>query len=560
MLLTKLHIPQPKKNTVHRFGLFEKLDEGLNRKLILVSATAGYGKTTLLCDWLNYSKVPAAWFSIDDSDNDPFEFLTIMISGIRTIDQNIGNNSLELLKSPGTLTTEYIIELLINDILGIKTDFMLVMDDLHLVTSKEIFDLLNLIIERKPSQFNVAILTRSDPPLNLARLRSQYELMEIRSTDLSFTESDIAEYFNKKLRLGLTDKDINLLELKTEGWIAGLQLTAITLQERQDISEFIESIAGENRYIMDYLIEEVLNNQDEGTREFLLKTAILEKLSGSLCDALLQRNNSQLLLESLDKANMFIVPLDNERQWYRYHHLFGDLLKKRLLIRNKELIRDLHNRASIWFEDNQMHINAIEHAIKGGNIEKALHLVDGIVDHLWEISQYATIYKIGGLLPEKELYINKKFGVIYAWILGIKGNLSGARNLLEKIEQDLKSEHPAADNRNLWGRIYETYNLLSVFSGDVDAAFRYSELAINNIPEEDIIWHAWAHLSFGEANLLRFELQKSIESYCIVRAQAQKVNNLYLNLISTSKIAFVLKRKGKYKEVLKLCYNLLETL
>jgi len=559
MLLTKLHIPQPKKNTVHRFGLFEKLDEGLDRKLILISATAGYGKTTLLCDWLNHSKIPATWFSIDESDNDPFEFLTILISGIQTIDQNIGQHSLELLKSPGTVTTEYIIELLINDILSVQTEFLVVLDDLHLITAREIFEILNLIIERKPDQLKIAILTRSDPPLNIARLRSQYELLEIRSTDLSFSESDIAEFFNKKLRLGLTEKDINLLELKTEGWIAGLQLTAITLQGKQNISEFIESIAGDNRYIMDYLIEEVLNNQDEETREFLLSSSILEKLSGSLCDSLLQRSNSQLLLESLDKRNMFIVPLDNERQWYRYHHLFGDLLKQRLLVSNKGQIPDLHDRAGIWFEENQMYLYAIGHAIKAGRIEKALKLMDGIVDQLWETSQYAIIYKFGSLLPESELYTNKKIGIIYAWVLAIKGDLSGSRKHLEKIEQDLQSEQPSAENRVLLGRVYETYNLLYVFAGDVDNAFRYSELAIKNIPEEDIIWDTWAHISFGESNLLRFELEICLDSFWIAREHAQKVNNLYLNLISTSKIANVLTVKGKYNEALKLCYKLLET-
>lgn len=559
MLLTKLHIPQPKKNHIHRFDLFEKLDEGLSRKLILVSATAGYGKTTLLCDWLNHSKVKAAWFSIDDSDNDPFEFLNILISGIQTIDQNIGHHSLELLKSPGTVTIEYIIEPLINDILKTETDFLLVLDDLHAITVKEIFDILTLIIDRKPDQFKMAISTRSDPPLNIARLRSQYELMEIRSADLSFTERDIAEYFNKKLRLGLTEKDINLLEQKTEGWIAGLQLTAITLQGRQNISEFIENIAGDNRYIMDYLIEEVLNYQEEETREFLLSTSILEKLSGSLCDSLLQRSNSQLLLESLDKRNMFIVPLDNERQWYRYHHLFGDLLKQRLLIRDKEHLPDLHARASLWFEDKQMFLDAIGHAIKAGRNEKALDLMDKIIDQLWETSQYAIIYKSCSLLPVSDLYKNKKIGIIYAWVLAIKGDLSNAQIHLEKIEQNLQNEQPTAEKKLLLGRIYETYNLLYVFSGDVENAFRYSELAINNIPEEDIIWDTWAHISYGESNLLRFELQKCMDSFWIAREHAQKVNNLYLYLISTSKIASILIIKGKYNEALKLCYKLLET-
>ena len=263
MLLTKLHIPQPKENVVHRSGLFEKLNEGLNRKLILVSATAGYGKTTLVSDWLNQIKIPTGWYSADDRDNDPYEFLTFIISAIQTLHKNIGNKSLDLLKSPGTTEIEYILELLINDILTIKSDFLLVIDDLHLIDSKEIYKIVSFITDYKPENFKMAVLTRSDPPLSLARMRSQNELSEIRSSDLSFTDHDTTEFFNRKLKLGLTQKDINLVELKTEGWIAGLQLTAITLRNKENISEFIRSIAGDSRYIMDYLIEEILNNLDD---------------------------------------------------------------------------------------------------------------------------------------------------------------------------------------------------------------------------------------------------------------------------------------------------------
>ena len=258
MLLTKLHIPQPKENVVHRSGLFEKLNEGLNRKLILVSATAGYGKTTLVSDWLNQINIPTAWYSADDRDNDPYEFLTFIISAIQTLHKNIGNKSLDLLNSPGTTELEYILELLINDILTVKSDFLLVVDNLHLISSKEIYKILSFIIEHKPRNFRMAILTRSDPPLSLARMRSQNELSEIRSSDLSFSEHDISDFFNRKLKLGLTKNDIRLVELKTEGWIAGLQLTAITLQNKENVSEFIRSIAGDSRYIMDYLLEKFL--------------------------------------------------------------------------------------------------------------------------------------------------------------------------------------------------------------------------------------------------------------------------------------------------------------
>lgn len=559
MLWTKLHIPQPKKNLVHRPYLFEKLNEGFNRKLILVSATAGYGKTTLLSDWIHRNKIPTVWYSVDQSDNDPGEFLTSIIKGIQTIHARTGKDAMEILNSPMSVSLEYVVGILMNDILTLKKEFILVFDDLHLISSEEVFRILNYIIEHKPRQLKIAILTRSDPPLSVARFRSQNELLEIRSEDLSFTQSDIAEFFNKKLRLGLNGKDLSLLEQKTEGWIAGLQLTAISLQGKENIPEFIQALAGDNRYIMDYLIEEVLNNLDHETREFLLRTSILEKLSASLCDKVLQENSSQLLLESLDKNNMFIVPLDNERKWFRYHHLFGVLLEQRLRIRNKEIIPDLHQKASLWFEENNMLIHAVEHSLKAGHTEKALQLVDGIVDHLWETSQYNVIHKFGSLLNEDDILINKKFGIIYAWVQAIKGELAESEKYLGKIEKELRDANPTDENRSLLGRVYETYNLVKVFSGDVETAFKYSELAIQHIPEEDIVWDSWAHISFGESNLLQFELQKAIQSFYTAREHAQKINNLYLGLISTSKIAYVLRLKGEYKEALSLCNNLLES-
>nr|WP_319266715.1 LuxR C-terminal-related transcriptional regulator [uncultured Draconibacterium sp.] len=559
MLLTKLHIPQPKEHVVHRSALFEKLNEGLNRRLILVSATAGYGKTTLVSDWILQNKIPTAWYSVDSRDNDPFEFLSLMINSIQTVNENIGSKSLNLLKSPGTAEIKYIIELLINDILSVEKEFLLVIDDLHLINRSEIFKTLSFIIEYKPQNFKIALLTRSDPPISLARLRSQNELMEIRSSDLSFNERDITDFFNRKLKLGLTRQDISLVELKTEGWIAGLQLTALTLQNKDNISEYLKSIAGDSRYIMDYLIEEVLNTLDDDTREFLLKTSVLDQFSGSLCDAILDKNNGQQLLESLEKCNMFIVPLDDERKWFRYHHLFGDLLKQRLQIKHKEQLPELHKKAGLWYDSNGYSLFAIEHTLKAGSTEKALQLIDKEVDNLWETSQYSIILKFAQHLDENEVLSSGKFGIAYAWVLIIMGKLDVAEVFLDKLQSSIKNDDSNGARNKLMGRLYETYNLLKVFSGDVEAAFRYSKLAIENIETNDVLWNSWAHISYGESNLLRFELNKSISSFKIAREKAQKVDNLYLNLIATSKTAYVLKVKGEYTKSLELCNNLLET-
>jgi LuxR family maltose regulon positive regulatory protein len=302
---------------------------------------------------------------------------------------------------------------------------------------------------------------------------------------------------------------------------------------------------------MDYLMEEVLNIHDKEIQTFLLFTSILEKLNGSLCDSLLQIKNSQLLLESLEKNNMFIIPLDNKRKWYRYHHLFADLLKKRLIVRYKEEIPELHRKASNWFEDNKLPLLAIEHALAARDMRGAMDKISEIVDHLWETSQYDSILKFGSLFSEKEIIANTNFGIIYTWSLVILGDLKVAQKYLHKIENSTK-------DKKFLGRIYETYNLLKVFSGDVESAFKYSQLAIKYISHEDLGWQTWAFISNGESHLLRFELDKSIQSLQKASENALKLNNPHLRLVAESKKAYVLRLTGKYKEAFTVCKDLLD--
>lgn len=552
MLLTKLHIPQPKENVVHRSGLFEKLNEGLNRKLILVSATAGYGKTTLVSDWIGNGKIPAAWYSVDSRDNDPYEFLTFIINGIQTIHKNVGNKSLELLKSPGTIEIEYICELLINDILTVKSDFMLVIDDLHLIASKQVYKILSFLIEYKPRNFKMAILTRSDPPLSLARMRSQNELLEIRSSDLSFTEHDTNEFFNRKLKLELSQKDINLIELKTEGWIAGLQLTAITLQNKENVSEFIKRIAGDNRYIMDYLIEEVLNALDEETREFLLKTSVLEKLSGPLCDAVLQKNNSQLILETLEKNNMFIVALDNERQWFRYHHLFGDLLKQRLLNKYKELVGNLHNKASIWFELNEIPLFAIDHSLVANNFERAANLVNQQADSIWLRGEHSLLQHYLEEIPKNALLAKPKLTIYYAWIQFTNGKFEEAEHSLTIVEQLIepsslkdavkteKDEKILTETNKvkLRGRIAAIRASIASFRGEVAKIIPFSEQALKYLAEEDDTWRCIGAITMGDAYMLKNNTKLAGKAYSEAVTASRTIRDINLYLMSNMLFAF----------------------
>ncbi len=352
MLLTKLHIPPSGNNIVHRSKLFEQLNSGLSRKLILVSAPAGFGKTTIISDWINQHKIPTVWFSLDNGDNDPAVFLSYIISGIQSIHKEFGQSALRLLNSPNSPSVESITSLLINEILNINQNFLLVLDDFHLIKSNEVLRLVSYLLEHIPGNIHIVILTRSDPALSLSKLRSQHQLVELRSSDLSFSANDISVLFNKKLKLGLSIDDIYSLETKTEGWIAGLQLAALSMQGHEDISGFIQKFKGDNRYIMDYLMEEVLKIQTYDIKEFLFQTSILEQMSAPLCNAVLNRNDSQVILEMLERNNMFVIPLDYERKWYRYHHLFADLLKQKLLQKETSIIEAIHNKACNWFEEN----------------------------------------------------------------------------------------------------------------------------------------------------------------------------------------------------------------
>ena len=291
-----------------RIRLFDKLYEGLQRKLILVSAPAGYGKTTILPQWITRKNIPTAWFAIDTRDNDPYDFFTFLISSIQTEQEHVGQQSLELLKFPGTVGLDHIVELLINDLVNIEEDLLLVLDDFHLIQNEQIVKNISFLLEFKPPHFHVAIVTRSDPSLPIARFRSQNEITEIRSADLSFSEQDTSVLFNKKLDLDISSEEIKLLDTKMEGWIAGLQLVALTIRGQENKSAYIAQIAGDNRYIMDYLMEEVLQIHDDEMRTFLLCTSLLEKLNGSLCDSVLQINDSQCCWKGWKKTICSLSP------------------------------------------------------------------------------------------------------------------------------------------------------------------------------------------------------------------------------------------------------------
>jgi LuxR family maltose regulon positive regulatory protein len=565
MLLTKLHIPSPGKNLVLRERLSKKLSEGLDRKLILISAPAGFGKTTAIIDWITRDKIPAAWVSIDRNDNDPVEFLSYFISAIRTIHPGFGLTALEFLRSSSPPEVESIINILINEIIDIETDFLLVFDDFHLISNAEISQLLAYLIDHAAENLHIAILTRSDPALPIARLRSQYQLLEIRAADLCFSAYEISILFNKRLSIKLSDEDAKILEAKTEGWIAGLQLTALTTSDQENISELVQTLKGDNRYIMDYLIEEVLKIQSDDIQAFLLKTSILEQISAPLCNQLLSRDDSQLVLEKLEKGGMFMIPLDRERQWYRYHHLFADLLKQRLFLVDHSSIKQLHAKACDWYEQNGMYNFAIEHALKINNYQKGIAILNGIVESMWENGKHSAILKYGELLPDEILLKNPNFCFYYAWILITAGEIQkaesylvAAENMMHKMIADKKlSRESRKHHQKLFGKISVAFAYLNSHLEHSDKIFDYCSIAMENLSEEDTLWYSWAWFSIGIANFSKGDLIESKKAFDKAFEYGKKTGNIYLISTIVIRMAENEQQLGHYQSAYQKCTDLL---
>lgn len=566
MLLTKLHIPSPTRNLVHRSKLFDKLNEGLNSKLILISAPAGFGKTMLISDWIDQNKIPAAWYSLDNGDNATEDFLSYIILGIQKINTNFGAGALKLIQSSNSPNSESIASMLLNDILNINQDFLLVLDDFHVIVRSEILKIVDYLLEHLPQNVHIVISTRSDPSFALARLRSQNQLLELRSSELSFSVNDISILFNKKLKLGLSIKDIESIESKTEGWIAGLQLAALSIKGYKDASVFIKYFTGNNRYIMDYLIEEVLKTQSDDVKDFLLKTSILEQFSAPLCDAVLDKDNSQSIIEELEKNNIFIFPLDEIRQWYRYHHLFADLLKQRLLMVDNSPKTEIHNKACTWFEQNEMFEYAIEHALKINNYQKSIHILTKIVESMWENGRHSAILKYGDLLPDTLISDNPIYCLYYCWILISNGEVHKAAPLLEVVQKKISklileensSKETVHLNQKLSGKISLAYIYMKTPQNNPERTIDSCTNAMKYLSADDFLWFGWAWFFIGNAEVARGNYDKSKDAFKNGLEYSKKSGHLFLISSIAATIARHEMLLGHYKSSFKQLSDLLD--
>ncbi len=545
ILATKLYIPPSRQRVVLRPRLVQRLNEGLaaGHKLTLVSAPAGFGKTTLVSEWVAGCGRPVAWLSLDEGDSDPSRFLAYLIAALQTVAPGVGDGVLAVLQSPQPPPLESTLTALLNDIATIPSDVVLVLDDHHVLDAKPVDDALAFLVEHQAPQLHLVVATREDPALPLARLRARGQLTELRAADLRFTPSEAADFLNQVMGLNLTADDIAALETRTEGWIAGLQLAAISLQGRTDVARFIATFAGSNRFVLDYLLEEVLQRQSEPVQTFLLRTSILGRLCGPLCDAVLldASASGQETLEYLERANLFIVPLDNERRWYRYHHLFAELLRQRL---HQSLapsggdegrsMAAYHIRASQWYEDNALEIEAFHHAAAANDIERAERLIIGgrIPQH--SRAAVTAVFDWLDSLPRTVLDARPWLWVRSATVALNAGRTTGVEEKLQAAETALQSADLDDETRDLIGQIAAARATLALANYQPEAMINQAHRALEYLHPDNLPSRGRAFRALGFAYQLQGDRAAARQAYTEAITIRQASGNINLTVSATT--------------------------
>lgn len=572
LLRTKLHLPVLKPGHIARPHLCDRLNAALLCRLTLISAPAGYGKTTLLAQWAanHADSARLAWLSLDEADNDPARFLAYLVAALQGTARRIAE---DVLPSWGALTTpsvEALLAPLLNDLADATEPVLLMLDDYHVIHAQAVHEMLVFLAEHLSPQVHLVIASRADPPLPLARLRGRGQLIELREADLRFTPPEAAAFLNRSMGLGLSQADISALIARTEGWIAGLQMAAVSLQGREDAAAFIETFSGSNRNILDYLLEEVLQRQPEDVQTFLLCTAVLDRLSGPLCDALVKPllgeqagdgwpGSGQDMLERLERANLFIVPLDDERHWYRYHHLFADLLRRRLQQAHPGLVPALHRRASEWCERNGLLEEAVEQALSAADYPRAAHLIAALpAMTLWDRGEQTTLSRWLAALPDDLLRTVPQLGIYDALQLLLTGHLEIAQTRLDSIEEALaRASHddqaPSPVLTELLGMVAAVRAYIARFRGDVPAMVQHSRRALDLIPASNLPWRSSAATTSGDALSMSGETASANAAYAEALQTLHEAGNTYLILMAISKLAINERLRGHLHRTAELC-------
>lgn len=529
LIATKLYIPPARPEIVPRPRLTEQLNANRRHKLTLISAPAGFGKTTLVSQWIAPGQWPAAWLSLADEESDPGRFLTYLITALQTIAGDVGAQVLPLLQSPQPPPSEAILTSLVNDLANIPHDFILVLDDYHLVDNPAVDKALSFLLEHAPPQMHLVITTREDPNLPLTRLRVRDQLTELRAADLRFTPAEAAEFLNRVMGLSLTADEVAALDGRTEGWIAGLQLAALSMRGSRDVSGFIQAFAGDHRYIVDYLVEEVLNNRPETIRRFLLQTSILDRLNGPLCDAVTGQPGGATQLEALQRGNFFLIPLDDRRHWFRYHHLFADVLRAHLAAEQPDQLSGLHMRASDWFARNGATPEAIHHALAAPDHERAAALIEQALPAARQNRQEAMLLGWLQALPDELLRQRPVLTVHYVGVLLQNGRLDSVTARLRDAERWLDENgverlvHAEEEEyQRLPASVAMYQAAITLLRGDVAGATSHARRVIELAPTGDNFMRGAAWSLIGLAAWTSGDLETAYATYAEGMAYLQQ--------------------------------------
>ena len=556
LLMTKLQIPVASRKLVSRPRLLARLADGLTRPLTLISAPTGFGKTTLLAEWHNTSDSDGyslAWLSLDDDDNDLVRFLTYVIAALASLKHGVGDAALILLQAPHPPPLKTIVTALINDLETILTPFALVLDDYHAVTAPPIHEALGYLLDHLPLRMHLVILTRADPPLPLARWRARNQLAELRASDLRFTRAEASDFLEQVMGLHLSPEAIAILETRTEGWIAGLQIAALSMRNQTDAANFVKAFTGSNRFILDYLAEEVFQQQPQAIQDFLVRTSILDRLTGSLCDAVAGQADGVQTLQALERSNLFIVPLDSERRWYRYHHLFADVLHNRLHSTSPTLVPELHRRAARWFESQADVFEALKHWLTGRDFAQTVRLLETVGVGMLE--RGAVLQLLGWVrqIPAEHIPIHSWLNIYLAWAMLLTGQIGDLEARLDAIEHELQARQNeiGSDRLSKLGHIAAIRAYVSGLRGDLPRMFQLAHQARELLPPEAVSIHCTVAFILGNANVGAGNVADAERCFAEAARLGEQSGNIHIAVPALCILAEQDARRGKLHQAFK---------
>jgi LuxR family maltose regulon positive regulatory protein len=552
LLRTKFYVPPIRSNQISRPRLIDLFNRGLDKTLILVSAPAGYGKTTLVSTWLKQTGIPSAWLSLDAGDNDPIRFMQYLLTAIQQVTPGIGYDLPDMLQGVQPSHYEDVINYLTNELASIPDPFVLVLDDFHVIDGEAVANMVAHLLEHLPNQKHLVLLTRIDPPLPLSRLRVRNQLVDIRADQLRFTREETAAFLNDVMGLTLSAEDISAMETRTEGWIAGLQLAALSMQSCQDIHGFVSAFTGSHHYVMDYLVEEVLRLQPGKVGDFLLQTSILDNMCGPLCQSVAGSEakgtvDGQAMLEDLERMNLFVIPLDDERRWYRYHHLFADVLRKHLEHRHPHLLPELHLRASQWFEQNGFVAEAVRHSLTAGDQDRAIQLIEqngALLLIRGESSNLPNWIKAVESQSQKRPWIY----IFKAWLFVITGPPERVEEMLQIAEKLISSLEPDIGVRTMQGAIATVRSWRSNDEGEMYRAASFARQALDCLPDIDVVSRSLRTVAtalLGDANSMNGDLEYARQAYTEAKQIGQATGDVHLVIIVNSNLANISMEQGR---------------